>query len=125
MLKTRNVTVVLSEQRRRDRRFSCKLPPSCGCALTRLKWDVFMRGIRFLCLSLIHFIVVSLKECMFNNANVLFRTKFVDGVSTVQMTKQSKGEKAFCSSDCQYKQMMLEGDEILEPDLDDVYGTNS
>ncbi|TXG70684.1 hypothetical protein EZV62_005619 [Acer yangbiense] len=38
------------------------------------------------------FIVVSLKEGMFNNANVLFRTKFVDGVSTVQRTvaKQSK-----------------------------------
>ncbi|KAK2975820.1 hypothetical protein RJ640_022837, partial [Escallonia rubra] len=32
------------------------------------------------------FIVVSLKEGMFNNANVLFRTKFVDGVSTVQRT---------------------------------------
>lgn len=29
------------------------------------------------------FIVVSLKEGMFNNANVLFKTKFVDGVSTV------------------------------------------
>jgi len=29
------------------------------------------------------FIVVSLKEGMFNNANVLFRTKFIDGVSTV------------------------------------------
>lgn len=29
------------------------------------------------------FIVVSLKEGMFQNANVLFRTKFVDGVSTV------------------------------------------
>ncbi|GAU36209.1 hypothetical protein TSUD_363640 [Trifolium subterraneum] len=38
------------------------------------------------------FIVVSLKEGMFNNANVLFRTKFVDGVSTVQRTvaKQNK-----------------------------------
>ncbi|KAL3645191.1 Structural maintenance of chromosomes protein 2-2 [Castilleja foliolosa] len=38
------------------------------------------------------FIVVSLKEGMFNNAKVLFRTKFVDGVSTVQrtVTKQSK-----------------------------------
>ncbi|KAL5744282.1 hypothetical protein ACOSQ2_027398 [Xanthoceras sorbifolium] len=38
------------------------------------------------------FIVVSLKEGMFNNANVIFRTKFVDGVSTVQRTiaKQSK-----------------------------------
>jgi len=32
------------------------------------------------------FIIVSLKEGMFNNANVLFRTKFVDGVSTVVRT---------------------------------------
>lgn len=40
----------------------------------------------------LQFIVVSLKEGMFNNANVLFRTKFVDGVSTVQRTvaKQNK-----------------------------------
>lgn len=29
------------------------------------------------------FIVVSLKDGMFNNANVLFKTKFVDGISTV------------------------------------------
>ncbi|PSR93333.1 Structural maintenance of chromosomes protein like [Actinidia chinensis var. chinensis] len=39
------------------------------------------------------FIVVSLKEGMFNNANVLFRTKFVDGVSTVQRTVASKLNK--------------------------------
>ncbi|CAH0473443.1 unnamed protein product [Peronospora belbahrii] len=32
------------------------------------------------------FIVVSLKEGMFNNANVVFRTKFVDDVSTVSRT---------------------------------------
>ena len=32
---------------------------------------------------LFQFIVVSLKDGMFNNANVLFKTKFVDGVSTV------------------------------------------
>jgi len=32
------------------------------------------------------FLVVSLKEGMFNNANVIFRTKFVDGVSTVMRT---------------------------------------
>lgn len=32
------------------------------------------------------FIVVSLKEGMFNNANVVFRTKFVDGVSTITRT---------------------------------------
>lgn len=32
------------------------------------------------------FIVVSLKEGMFNNANVIFRTRFVDGVSNVSRT---------------------------------------
>merc|ERR1711965_1272972 len=32
------------------------------------------------------FIVVSLKEGMFNNANVIFRTNFVKGVSTVSRT---------------------------------------
>nr|GEX36857.1 structural maintenance of chromosomes protein 2-1 [Tanacetum cinerariifolium] len=32
------------------------------------------------------FIVVSLKEGLFNNVNILFRTKFVDGISTVQRT---------------------------------------
>ncbi|GAB4852421.1 Structural maintenance of chromosomes protein 2-2 [Ancistrocladus abbreviatus] len=36
------------------------------------------------------FIVVSLKEGMFNNANVIFRTKFVDGVSTVQRSVAAK-----------------------------------
>ena len=34
------------------------------------------------------FIVVSLKEGMFNNANVLFKTKFVYGVSTVGVTRK-------------------------------------
>lgn len=39
------------------------------------------------------FIVVSLKEGMFNNANVIYRTKFVDGVSTVtRTTSNSKGK---------------------------------
>jgi structural maintenance of chromosome 2 len=32
------------------------------------------------------FVVVSLKQGMFSNANVIFRTKFVDGVSTVTRT---------------------------------------
>ena len=32
------------------------------------------------------FIVVSLKEGMFNNANVIFRTRFVDGISNVSRT---------------------------------------
>lgn len=36
------------------------------------------------------FIVVSLKEGMFNNANVIFRTKFIDGVSTVRKTVGKK-----------------------------------
>ncbi|KAK6626686.1 hypothetical protein RUM44_009162 [Polyplax serrata] len=36
------------------------------------------------------FIIVSLKDGMFNNANVLFRTKFVDGMSTVTRTVQGQ-----------------------------------
>jgi hypothetical protein len=32
------------------------------------------------------FIVVSLKQGMFSNANVIFRTKFVEGTSTVMRT---------------------------------------
>ena len=39
------------------------------------------------------FVVVSLKEGMFNNANVIFRTKFVDGVSTVSRTVAGNGDK--------------------------------
>ena len=39
------------------------------------------------------FIVVSLKDGMFNNANVLFKTKFVDGVSTVNRFMQSQSTK--------------------------------
>lgn len=39
------------------------------------------------------FIVVSLKEDMFRNANVLFRTKFVEGVSTVMRTDRTKKTK--------------------------------
>ncbi|KAJ0173864.1 hypothetical protein K1T71_011013 [Dendrolimus kikuchii] len=36
------------------------------------------------------FIIVSLKDGMFNNANVLFRTKFTDGMSSVQRTVNQK-----------------------------------
>uniref|UniRef100_A0A8V0XSF3 Structural maintenance of chromosomes protein n=1 Tax=Gallus gallus TaxID=9031 RepID=A0A8V0XSF3_CHICK len=36
------------------------------------------------------FLVVSLKDGMFNNANVLYRTKFVDGISTVSRHCQLK-----------------------------------
>jgi len=34
------------------------------------------------------FIVVSLKEGLFNNANVLYRAKFINGTSTVERTAQ-------------------------------------
>ncbi|GFR44483.1 hypothetical protein Agub_g5746 [Astrephomene gubernaculifera] len=40
------------------------------------------------------FIVVSLKEGMFSNASVLFRTKFVEGVSTVTRTVTDTGRAA-------------------------------
>ena len=39
------------------------------------------------------FIVVFLKDGMFNNANVLFRTKFVAGMSTVGRTTQVQHKK--------------------------------
>ncbi|XP_015189137.1 PREDICTED: structural maintenance of chromosomes protein 2 [Polistes dominula] len=38
------------------------------------------------------FIVVSLKDGMFNNANVLFTTRFIDGMSTVIRTEKSKSK---------------------------------
>lgn len=37
----------------------------------------------------LQFVVVSLKDGMFTNANVLFKTKFVDGISTVTRTAQT------------------------------------
>ncbi|NWU42333.1 SMC2 protein, partial [Hylia prasina] len=39
------------------------------------------------------FIVVSLKDGMFNNANVLYKTRFVDGVSTIARYSQIKNRK--------------------------------
>jgi structural maintenance of chromosome 2 len=39
------------------------------------------------------FIVVSLKEGMFNNANVIYRTKFIDGVSTVTRNTANSGKQ--------------------------------
>ena len=43
--------------------------------------------------SCFQFIVVSLKDGMFNNANVLFKTKFVDGVSTVTRYVQQQSSR--------------------------------
>ena len=40
------------------------------------------------------FIIVSLKEGMFNNANVLFKTRFVDGCSTVTRHEPTVKAKA-------------------------------
>lgn len=36
------------------------------------------------------FVIVSLKDGMFNNANVLFRTKLIEGVSTIQRFEQKR-----------------------------------
>lgn len=44
------------------------------------------------------FIVVSLKEGMFNNANVIFRTRFVDGVSAVTRTVANSKSKQLVSA---------------------------
>jgi len=40
------------------------------------------------------FIIVSLKEGMFTNANCLFRTRFVDGLSTVSRTSLQGAQQA-------------------------------
>ena len=45
------------------------------------------------------FIVVSLKEGMFNNANVIFRTRFVDGTSAVSRTTNSAGRSKAAAVD--------------------------
>ena len=42
--------------------------------------------------------MVSLKDGMFNNANVLFKTKFVDGVSTVTRYTQVQPKGAVSHS---------------------------
>ena len=47
------------------------------------------------------FIVVSLKEGMFSNANVIFRTKFVDGVSTIKRTENGAARVADKDADAQ------------------------
>lgn len=39
------------------------------------------------------FIVVSLKDGMFNNANVLFKTRFRDGTSIVERTSNRQSNK--------------------------------
>jgi len=46
------------------------------------------------------FVIVSLKDGMYENASVLYRTKFVDGVSTVtRIAAIGKGKKAIDSGD--------------------------
>uniref|UniRef100_A0A8B9J099 Structural maintenance of chromosomes protein 2 n=1 Tax=Amazona collaria TaxID=241587 RepID=A0A8B9J099_9PSIT len=53
------------------------------------------------------FIVVSLKDGMFSNANVLFKTKFVDGVSTISRHISRSGEVDSTSADMQNKRTPL------------------
>lgn len=43
------------------------------------------------------FIVVSLKEGLFTNANVLFRTRFRDGTSVVERTAQRSGSSLYAN----------------------------
>lgn len=45
----------------------------------------------FVCSFIFQFIVVSLKDGMYNNASVLFKTKFVDGMSTVTRHTNNEG----------------------------------
>jgi structural maintenance of chromosome 2 len=67
------------------------------------------------------FIVVSLKEGMFNNANVIFRTRFVDGISAVLRTVagsksgQTKGRSALTATAHHNEQREEEEDESTSP----------
>lgn len=45
------------------------------------------------------FIVVSLKEGLFTNANVLFRTRFRDGTSIVERTAQRSTSSLYSTGD--------------------------
>lgn len=45
------------------------------------------------------FIVVSLKEGLFTNANVLFRARFRDGTSIVERTAQRSGSSLYANGD--------------------------
>ncbi|OCT59302.1 structural maintenance of chromosomes protein 2-like [Xenopus laevis] len=56
----------------------------------KLGRNVNMRAMNMLTQAEERFIVVSLKDSMFNNSNVLFKTKFVDGVSTVGRFAQNQ-----------------------------------
>ena len=71
-----------------------------GCDLCK-NISLLFHFIRWLMLffSVLQFIVVSLKDGMFNNANVLFKTKFVDGVSTVTRYAQNQSGRGGSSSD--------------------------
>ena len=55
------------------------------------------------------FIVVSLKEGMFNNANVIYRTKFVDGVSTVVRNTANSKQKPLAEADGNKKEKSNSG----------------
>jgi len=50
------------------------------------------RGKRLTAPLPLQFVVVSLKDGMFSNANVLFKTKFVDGMSVVSRTALSQND---------------------------------
>lgn len=50
---------------------------------------VFYEARNLSLIFILQFVVVSLKDGMFTNANVLFKTKFVDGISMVTRTAQT------------------------------------
>ncbi|XP_062984602.1 structural maintenance of chromosomes protein 2 [Elgaria multicarinata webbii] len=63
------------------------------------------------------FIVVSLKDGMFNNANVLYKTKFVDGVSTVARYTQAQNGNSGSSQQRVDKAKMKEKRQRVQVDV--------
>lgn len=67
------------------------------------------------------FIVVSLKEGMFNNANVIFRTKFVDGISAVTRTVSGlrAGKTSLLTNGTKKKNSLTSSEEDYEKEDDE------
>jgi structural maintenance of chromosome 2 len=61
------------------------------------------------------FIVVSLKEGMFNNANVIFRTRFVDGISAVTRTVVNGAKNKVLTN---HSSNVIDGDDEVEKATD-------
>ena len=86
------------------------------CKLSFLSKQIpFANACIVVCLQ---FIVVSLKDGMFNNANVLYKTKFVDGVSTVTRYAQQSSRPPLASNNSNVSGKGKKGKTSKRPRID-------